>query len=178
MLAGFLIMIKTEEGRKHFEQIYKKYSQRMVAYAFQLLKDQGHAEDVVQDIVMAIIKNGAERVFAIDEAHLWGYLAAAVRNRCSTFYKKHADVQETEFDDQRALPQEDDLHEAETYAHIVNTIRAMPETYADVLYYSLIDGLPAPQIALLLGLKPDAVRQRLVRGKKLLREALGEDIEL
>ena len=150
----------------------------MVAYAFQLLKDQGHAEDVVQDIFMAIIKNGADRLFAIEEAHLWGYLSAAVRNRCRTFYKKRAAVQELEYDEQRAVPPEYDLHEAETYAHIVNTIRAMPETYADVLYFSLIEGLSAPQIALLLGLKPDAVRQRLVRGKRLLREELGEDVEL
>ena len=178
MLTGLLLLIQTEEEQRQFEQLYRKYSKKMVAYAFELLKDHGHAEDVTHDIFVAIIKTGVDRVYEIDEAHQWGYIATAVRNRCNSFYKKQAYVHKMEYDDHRAAQPVNDPQEEETYAYIVNTIRAMPETYADVLYYSLVADLATSKIALLLGLKPATVRQRIVRGKALLREKLGEVTDL
>ena len=182
MLAVYLSLIETLEDKRLFERIYNDYRQNMFKYAYKLLKDNGYAEDIVHDVFLSIIKTGIDKIKEVDrEDRLWNYLSAAVRNQCRTFAKKHGIhiAQEQEFNDEICLKSDENTPMQEsTYRFLVDTIRKMDPTYADVLYYSLIQEMNAPQIAKLLKMEPAAVRQRISRGKKQLRENLGEDFDL
>ena len=182
MLAFYLSLIETQEDKRLFERIYNDYRQNMFKYAYKLLGDKGYAEDIVHDVFLSIIKKGVDKIREVDqEDHLWNYLSAAVRNQCITFAKKtgiHI-TQDQGYNDQLGLnPDENTPMQESTYQFLVKTIREMNPTYADVLYYSLVQEMKAPQIAKLLKMEPVAVRQRISRRKKLLREKLGEDFNL
>ncbi len=55
---------------------------------------------------------------------------------------------------------------------VLDTIRAMPETYRETLILRLVEGMTGPEIAIQTGLTPDSVRVNLHRDMKLLREKL------
>ena len=182
MLSFYLALIETEEDQRLFERIYKTYQQKMYKYAFKLLRDEGYAEDIVHDVFLSIVRNGVDKIRHVEqEERLWVYLAYAVRYRCISFYDKigkHISTEEEYSDAISKDENEDNTAQESTYQYVTEAIRALPPTYADVLYYSLIQEMTAPQIAKLLDLTPAAVRQRIVRGKKILREKLGEDFNV
>lgn len=73
---------------------------------------------------------------------------------------------------------QEDLENDEACAKIISFIKVLPEIYFDVLSMHLLFGFSTSEIASSLGLKHSTAKQRLTRGKKLLREVLeGEGIQ-
>ena len=61
------------------------------------------------------------------------------------------------------------------YEALVGIIAAMPRTYREVLYYHFVLEFTMPEVAQSLDLKLATAKQRLVRGKKLLMQALEKE---
>ena len=55
-------------------------------------------------------------------------------------------------------------------------VELLNETYRDVMYYHFVCDMKIKDIADLLGEKPSAVQQKLIRGKKKLLEILDDDL--
>ena len=64
----------------------------------------------------------------------------------------------------------------ESYKEIVTAVELLNETYRDVMYYHFVCDMKIKDIADLLGEKPSAVQQKLIRGKKKLLEILDDDL--
>ena len=64
--------------------------------------------------------------------------------------------------------------ENETIRIVVDTILELPERYRVCMYMELVMESDYKEIASILGQKPETVRKRLQRGKKLLRKKLEE----
>ena len=62
-------------------------------------------------------------------------------------------------------------------AKVLNAIGTLPQAYRETLILRLVEGMGGPEIAATTGLSPDSVRVNLHRGMKLLRAALGIDID-
>lgn len=67
------------------------------------------------------------------------------------------------------------LSVTEDYEKIVSAIRNLNDTYRDVMFYHYVCEMKIKDIADLLGKKNSAVRQQLVRGKKMLIEILEKE---
>lgn len=179
-MIPFLSAVNEEPREERLlSEVYRRYRQPMFRYALRLTRDEADAEDVVHDVFLALVKNGAEKLRQADrDDHLWIYLAVAVRNRCVTLLEKRGREPLLDRAEEAQLagrPAGDATEGESAYRFLVEAIRAMKPEYADALYYSLVREMSAPEIAVLLGLKPAAVRQRISRGKKLLKQRLGED---
>lgn len=179
MLSFYLSLIENEEDKSLFEKIYEKYRQTMYKYALSILNDEGNAEDIVQEVFLFIIRSGVGKIRDIDnEGNMWAYLSAAVRNQSFSFLKKQNNVQaiDPETNEYIGSLQTDDGQEQNSgYEYLVETIRSMNPTYADALYYALVQEMPTDKIAKLLNIKPAAARKRISRGKEILQEKLGKD---
>lgn len=66
------------------------------------------------------------------------------------------------------------IHDRIEYKKIVSAIASMGDIYRDALYYHFVLELSVPETAKLLNCKVSTVKQRLVRGKKLLHVQLFE----
>lgn len=174
----FLSLIETEEEKTLFARIYEEYRQKMFQYALFLLKDEGNAEDIVHEVFLSIAKSGVRKLSDIvEDGSIWAYLSAAVRNQCASFQRRQGGVRPTEpvlLESLRGAAA-DPTAEAENYWVLLEKLRALPEIYADVLYFALVRDMPVNQIASLLGVKPAAVRKRLSRGREMLRRILEQE---
>ena len=179
MLNFYLALIETDEDKTLFARIYEKYRQRMLKYALQILADEGNAEDIVHEVFLFIVQTGVGKIRNVEqEGNLWAYLSAAVRNQSYMFLKKQNGIQaiDSEFTEYIGTLQTDDVYQSESdYSYLVKIIRGLNPTYADVLYYALVQEMPSDRIAKLLNLKPATVRKRISRGKEILKEKLGKD---
>jgi RNA polymerase sigma-70 factor (ECF subfamily) len=70
---------------------------------------------------------------------------------------------------------EEGLESKEAYQKIVNFIKSLPEIYVTVLTMHFLLNLTTQEIASSLNIKPSTAKQRLTRGKKLLRLLLQEE---
>ena len=169
----------TQNEKDLFTEVYLGYRQKMFRYAMALLRDEGDAEDVVQEVFFAVAKAGAGRLPDLErEGRLWLYLSVAVRNRSLTLLKKRgAELvgEQTVYEYLDRQNAGDSTEQTAGYRFLVEAIRAMPPEYADALYCALVLELPAAETAALLGLKPATVRKRVSRGREILRKKLGED---
>lgn len=179
MLNFYLSLIESEEDKTLFARIYEEYRQKMHKYAMQFLKDEGNAEDIVQEVFLFIVKTGVGKIRNIEqEGNLWAYLSAAVRNQSYTFLRNQDGIQIIDSNLSEfigSVHTDEDNNKGVDYNYLVETIRGLNPTYADVLYYTFVQEMPSDKIAKLLNINPATVRKRISRGKEILREKLGKD---
>ena len=57
MLSFFLIVLESAADRRLFASIYEQHHSKMERIAINMLKNQGDAEDAVQNAFMQVIRN-------------------------------------------------------------------------------------------------------------------------
>ena len=115
---------------------------------------------------------------------LRNYLLKATKNAALDHLRKHRhervrteEENETDVPDSEEMPDDalvEKIHNRIEYKKIVSAIASMGDIYRDALYYHFVLELSVPETAKLLNCKVSTVKQRLVRGKKLLHVQLFE----
>ena len=153
-----------------FEDIAKRYRDRLFAIAFQYTKSAADADDMAQ---IALIKcYHAEKPFE-NEQHIRAWLLRVVINKAKninrTFWKKNKcsleDYMETlSFPDSRSR----DLFEE---------VMKLPDKYRIVIHLFYYEDYSVREIAEILKLSESNVKVRLSRGRALLKDSLKEEWE-
>jgi RNA polymerase sigma-70 factor (ECF subfamily) len=161
-----LIRAAAEGDRGAFGELYSRYA-RMVHGILLARVPAGEAEDLVQDVFMAAMKQ--LRVLRTAAAFR-GWLGAIARNRAIDYFREAR--HRTQLDEQvERTCGSDGGGEGEAFV-ILDLIRTLPEAYRETLILRLVEGMTGPEIAERTGLTPDSVRVNLCRGMKMLRELL------
>ena len=157
-------------------QLYINYRELMHWAANEILNDYFEAQDAVSDAFEKLLKNK----FSIDSIFCnktRTFLVIISRNAALSIYyaKKKGNLlyyeDEPEIEDGTALPL-DMLIYQENLEELGELLLSMDNKYGDVISMKLIYGHSDAEIASLFGISEGAVRVRLSRGKKLLREIL------
>ena len=173
-------LIDGAANRLRFEEIYETYCRQMFYKANSILQDAYEAEDAVHDAFIGIARNMKTVASIANEQDLRYYVLRAAENAAynRTRQTKHYT---------QAVPLEDVGHVLSSgefweticskldYEALVGIIAAMPRTYREVLYYHFVLEFTMPEVAQSLNLKLTTAKQRLVRGKKLLLQALEKE---
>jgi RNA polymerase sigma-70 factor (ECF subfamily) len=158
-----------------FETLYRRWSRRVMAYAYRSLSDRGEAEDVVQETFLSVFR-AASRYRSRERfgAFLFRIAGNAVRSR---FRKKRPllfDIQEEE--DGFCPPENaEDRTRFEERERLDSALAALPEPQRDALLLAVTGGLSYREIALEAGVSEDAVAARVCRARKALRKILSAD---
>lgn len=176
MLALYLAMIEDEDKKVKFEQIYYNYKNQMFYVANSVLNNIHDAEDAVQEAFISIAKN-MNTVSKIDnEKDLRAYILKATKSRALNIVsEKKEDKYILDIDSLHDLS--DDLFLERVcmkfeYDQVVSALGKMDSLYRDVLYYHFCLEFTAKETAEVLNEKLSTVKQRLVRGKKILLKLL------
>ena len=170
--------IEKVPDREKFRRIYEGYHRLMYHVAYQILHNREDAEDAVQETFIRVVKN----ISKISEPicpKTKNFLVIICRNVSLNILKKRNASNMTELSDylpeQRpeADPQEASI-EKDIVQRIVETVLELPDRYRDCMYMELVQEMDYEEIAFALGKKPETVRKQIQRGKKLLRQKLGE----
>ena len=180
MLLIYMSFIDDESRRRLFEEIYFSYRKQMFLVARTVLKNDSDAEDIVHDVFLRIAKISTIE----NETDLRNYLLKATKNAALDHLRKHRhervrtkEENETDVPDSEEMPDDalvEKIHDRIEYKKIVSAIASMSDIYRDALYYHFVLELSVPETAKLLNCKVSTVKQRLVRGKKLLHVQLFE----
>ena len=179
MLALYMSFIDDESHRRLFEKIYIEYREQMFFMARSVLGNDSYAEDIVHDVFMKIARKHMTKIGSIEnENDLRNYLLTATKYSALNHLHKHRRElismdAEIEANIRGTVVLSDDafvekICNSIEYERILSSIVSMKDIYKEAMYYHFVMDLSVPEVANMLGCKVSTVKQRLVRGKKLL----------
>jgi len=174
-----------------FEGLMRLHNRRLYRLARAMLRDDGEAEDALQEAYLAAHRAiGAFR----GDARLATWLSRLVTNECLGRLRKRA-RRENIFpigsldagDDKEAAmiesPQapagpDAELVRAQTRALLERKLDALPEIFRSVFVLRAVEEMSVDETAQCLGIPEATVRTRYFRARSLLRESLAQEMEL
>lgn len=182
MLIFYTSLIDERSHKSYFETIYHQYRKQMLYVADSVLHNKSDAEDAVHNAFIGIAKN-IDTVRKIEnETDRRNYLLKSAKNAALSMLPQVRKPEEPLSDSETDCVSDRDFVEMicrkADYDKIVAEMLSMDPRYRDALYYHFVLEFSIPQTAKALGRSVSAVKQQLVRGKKLLLENLKEEITL
>ena len=178
MLAIFISMLHNDKSKDKLTKIYEKYYGTMLTVAQSIITDRALAEDAVSESIITIIKN-LHKINYIDCHKTRAYIVIITRSRAINILNKQKrfiaeSIDELELPDSN-ISILDDLTAKESCERITKHILSLPKSLSDVLYLSIVLEHSNKEIADLLSISNDAVRQRLSRAKAQIKIKLAEE---
>lgn len=176
-----ILIAELKRGSKEaFDRIYKLYAGRLLAYCVHYTKSREDAEEIVQDVFVALW-NSRETIRQEDTLH--SLLFTISKHRVINVYRStlNSPVYEDYVDYQNELSAGEDCDrvEYEQYVKIVkDAIRRLPSTQQRVITLSRFSQLSNKEIAERLSLSEQTVKNQLSVGLKTLRELLAKVLVL
>jgi RNA polymerase sigma factor (sigma-70 family) len=158
-----------------FDELVERFAPRVAALAARLLGAGRGAEDVAQDVFVAVLeKRGAFR----GQSSLWTYLAAITVNRCRSLARRRwlherlLRMPGTWVERQTGPEQQTAVDE--TLRTVREAVDALPVRYREAIVLRYFEQMAIDAMARVLGLRRNAVEARLSRARKMLKEQLAD----
>jgi RNA polymerase sigma-70 factor (sigma-E family) len=159
------------------EQLYAAHWRSLVRLAVLLLRDQGAAEEIVQDSFVAVHDRWG-RLRDPDKA--LAYLRQSVVNR-SRSHLRHLSVVRRHEEREGPMPvaagADDSAYDAARRTTVLDALRRLPTRQREVLALRYYLDLSEAEIADMLGISRGAVKSHASRGAAALRSVLGTELE-
>jgi len=154
----------------HYSYIFKEYYNALCHYAETIIGEPGYAEDIVQDVFEKLWQ---KRYAFEDLRHLKDFLYKSTRNATLNFLKgaQHSKERQAKFlhEQEEATGEDLDIIRMEVFRGIYREINNLPEQCGKIVRMSYIEGLKNEQIAQILSISLQTVKNQKTRGMKLLR---------
>lgn len=149
--------------------IYELYGERIFRYTFRMLGNRTDAEDATAETFLRVLRRSAE-LRADGAFRTWLFRIA--RNLCIDKLRQHKLME---------LPPDAQYSGAEERATLRVTVQQaladLPLEYREPLIYCDLEDLSAKEAADILNISVPALKSRLYRGRRALRDKLGSVIE-
>lgn len=146
---------------KDIEHSFKLYYRQLCIYALHFIEDMGTVEDIVQEAFVGLLQRKEE------VRDVKPYLYASVRNKCISYLKKQRVGTDVVPED---IPSEDMEDRSEIEARLWSAIDSLPEKRRRILLMSKRDGMKYEDIAYMLGISVNTVRNQISKALQALRE--------
>ncbi len=145
------------------QEALARYGDMLFRICFVLLRQRQDAEDAVQETLLRYLRK-APRFES--EQHEKAWLIRVATNVCKNtlrFRSRHETVDSEEFADFTELSSDD--------GEILGALCSLPYIYRVVLQLYYVEGYKTAEIARILHISLSAVKKRLEKGRKLLKQA-------
>ncbi len=172
---NFLMMvdIDTPENKRKVVILYEKYRHLMQKVAQDVLHDSYLAEDAVHNAFIKLEKHMSD-IGEPDSLSTKRYLVTITKNAAIDIYRKrNKQIQKEIYIDELGdadLPVT--YMETDVDNNILDVLKNLPVKYRDIFLLKYSAQLENSQIAEICGIQEVTVRQRIVRGKALIENAL------
>ncbi len=172
-----------------FELMMRRYNRRLFRIARSILKDPSEAEDAVQDAYLKVFANiggftGPDGFSAwicrIVSNEALGRLRQRARVVSLEAYRSTPDGARLREDDMLKSPEpgpERLAASSELRRALEHAIEALPPDFCAVFMLRAVEGLSVAETSLSLGIRPETVKTRFHRARRLLREQLVGQID-
>ncbi len=180
--ANAITSIPAQGGVLDFAMLYEKFSRPIHSYIYRLLGSLEDADDVTQEVFTRAYLSWND-LYDRDNLSPWLYRIATNlcvdqlrrRKRISWWPlsrdRHHSGAGEGREEDTSYLPPDSGgIPEVGEREHIQRALASMPRDYAIALVLSAAQGVPYQEIAVILGISPNAAATRISRAKRLFME--------
>lgn len=176
-----LLRLTLDGDEQAFDLLYDRRSGAVYQFALRMSGSNALAEDVTQDVFMALIRRG--QLFDATRGTVIKYLLGMTRNRVLTLLQRETTfvpLLEEEGEEEKALAGRTaevadplvELARNERIEAVRQAILALPLHYREVIALCNLDEMSYEQAASLIGCPVGTVRSRLNRARALLVEKL------
>ena len=168
---------KLQDGdMKAFDQIFKRYGDRIYGFALSYLKSTEEAEEITQDVFLKIWENRSKLK---NESGLKSYIfTIAYHDMCKLFRKKeiHAKfLDETSNQHSASANLEEQLEYKATLEEIDRLIGKLPEKQKQIFLKSRKEGKSTREISEEMKLAPGTVDNHISDALKFLRKHISDN---
>ncbi len=169
----YLTLIDTPEDKTKFLNLYELYKHFIWSKCFEVLHDGQLAEDATHEAFIKIARN-MSKVKDVESNATKSYLIIIAKNSAIDIYRKRSRQMqhETGLDEADLLEYLQVEPEAESDNNMTEILANMAAIYRDVLLLKYSNEFTNKEIAKTLGISEAVVRQRLKRGKEIIRKEL------
>ena len=172
--SDYKLVEKLQKGDlEAFDQIFKKYGDRLFGFALKYIKSKEETEGLVQDVFLKIWEN---RKNLKKESSLKSYLfTIAYHNMCGFFRKKQIQekfIGEIGFTESQSVNLEEQLEYRSTLEHVDQLIEKLPVKQKMIFIKSRNEGKSSREIAEEMNLAPGTVDNQISLALKFLRKNL------
>ena len=164
-------LIETEEDKRKFERIYLANKQTMFYAANRILKNHHSSEDAVHQAFLRIVDN-LDKIDETDCHKTRAFLVVIVEHIAIDIYRKRKRENMVSFDELEIYIANDTCPEVEVIDLVSSAILKLPVNYSTVLRLKFSQGYKDSEIAQILDITEDNVRQRISRAKKKLGQLI------
>lgn len=154
----------SHELNEFIQSAVEQYAHTVAKTAFSYLKNVADAEDITQEVFLTLMQN--EKNFKNDE-HLKAWLIRVAINKCknhlkSSWFKNRNPI----------LGDIPDLSKEEN--EVLSAVLSLKIKYRIPLHLYYYEGYSIKEIAKIMAMPESTVGTRLARGRKILKDMLGE----
>ena len=164
-----------------FEYLVRHFQASLVAMAYARLGDWQQSEDLAQQ---SFVVAWQKRLELVDGGRFGAWLRGILRNLIANTRRRRTERpgEATNGDAWEGLPdaQPSPLHaaiEKEEHHLLRQVLASLPETYREPLVLFYFEGESVARVAEMMELSTEAVKQRLQRGRKMLKEEVAQFVE-
>lgn len=177
MLSVYLSMLSTPADKGFIERLYNEYEQELFSAAYPILKNNTDAEDAVHEAFLSAIKNIDKlHTFSCHELRL--YMIVIVRNAAKRIYNKRKKLNECDIDEFYDIESETNVEKQVlsniSLSEITAAMKELSDYEYELLYLHIVREYKPRDIAELMGISGDNVRQQIHRARMKLIKILGE----
>lgn len=160
-------------NRKAYYELYKRYYAALVVYAVKFLGNKEEAEDVVQDVLVALWEKGGRFESVLK---LVNFLYLSVHNRCLNVLKSHSIRDQYKQYFQASNLEEEDAEEEimnrEAMRMLWQLVDELPPRCREV-FLLYMDGRKNEEIAVALDIALDTVKNQKKKAIAFLKKRMG-----
>lgn len=161
-----------------FDRVYELYNTRLFGFLIRMARRRDVAEDLLQETWMRLAAH-APRLR--DDTRLEAWLFTVARNVYRSYYRwrildgeRMAELTLARYRRAEALSPFEDAAASELQIRLERALLALPARYREVLILVAIERMAPRDAAVVLGIKADALRQRLARARGMIAKKLEE----
>lgn len=163
------------ENAKAFEVVVRRHQSAVCAVAYSVCGDRSLSEDIAQEAFWAAWQ---QREALADSTRLRAWLCGISRNLARKALQKGPAHSFGLFDEiSRESSPDDQAATQEEETIVWRSLEAIPESYREPLVLFYRENQSIAEVATALELSPDAVKQRLSRGRTMLRDQVAHLVE-
>jgi len=171
---------RAEANDQAIAALVGEHSRLVYRIAYAALRQHQDAEDVTQEVFLRVLRYRS-KLAEVEDPKTWlariAWRVAVERSRKRRAGESSIENESAALDVAASDPIGDATVEQAQVAAIVETlIRALPEKLRQPLILSTIEEMSPREVAAVLGIKESAVRSRVFRARKILKERLAERV--
>jgi RNA polymerase sigma-70 factor (ECF subfamily) len=160
-----------------FDAVFAAYRRRLYGYLVRMTRRRDAAEDLLQETFMRLAENAKK---LSDDTRLGAWLFTVAHRLLVSWARARAVREQLAGDLPKREPAGNErspleaLCDSQAQLALERGFAALPPAYREVALLVGVEGMQPIEVAEILGLRPEAVRQRLARARTQLAVLLGD----